>query len=82
MILYLVSNGADDQGDSLNKYGVVYRMLSYCYIKGKRAGFLRDYVTRGHGRYIDEEAEAIRKMSPREFFDFLSKINPKEVEND
>ena len=66
----------DDQSFSLTKRGADQRMLSYFYVKKKRPGFLKDYVERGHGRYIDEEGEAIREMSHREFFThFLSKYD-------
>lgn len=78
MIIYLATTGIDEQAELLNKFGWQDRLISFWYLKDKREGWLRDYVTRGSGRYVDEETEKVRKMSVREFFDFLSKEDTNE----
>jgi len=78
MKMYFVTNGADDQSEPLSDHGADHQMISYWYVKDKRPGFIRDYVVRGNGQYIDEEALTIRGMTVREFFDFLSNDNIKD----
>jgi hypothetical protein len=82
MIFYFVTKGEDDQADTLNRAGVNDRMISYLSLRKKREGFLPDYVTRGHGRYINEDAETIKKMRDREFLTyFLSEYDLIEKED-
>jgi len=83
MKIYLVTEATNDQADSLSERNADDRMISYWYLRNKRESFLPDYVNRGNGRYTDEEAEAVRKMSHREFFTyFLSKNNLIEKKED
>ena len=74
MIIYLATTGLDDQAEVLNECRADHRLLSFWYIKDKREGWLKDYVTKGIGRYVDEEAEKTRSMLIRDLF--MSKEDP------
>jgi hypothetical protein len=79
MKIYLVTEPqCHDQTDTMNEIGAENRLMSYYYLRNARASFLEDYKMHGHGRFIDEEADKIRKMSTREFFEFLNENNKKE----
>lgn len=74
MKIYLVTEAQHiDQGDSLNKMGVKNRLISYYSLRNRRPDLIKDYVTRGHGRKIDEEKEKIQKMNFKEFCQYMCK---------
>lgn len=75
-IILVTSPNAHDQADSLSKVGAKNRLISMAYMVGTREGFLTDYVKRGHGRYIDEDAAKIEKMSTGQFIEsFILEYN-------
>ncbi len=81
--VYLVTfANSNDQGDTLNNVGCINRLVSYYFLQDKRPGLLSDYVRRGHGRYVDEEAERIRGMSIKDFFQHLTKKYKEDVKNE
>ena len=71
MKVYLVTFADHDQAHTLNEAGSEHRMLSYAYLKDRHPDTLKNYLKYGIGKYVDEEGEKVRKMSPREFLENL-----------
>jgi hypothetical protein len=81
-IFFVTFAESHDQADSLNKHGVSNRLISYHYVSNSRYDLMSDYKSRGHGRYIDEEAIEIRKMKAKTFFQYIHELKSSEVSNE
>ncbi len=73
MKIYLAGEAPYEVDEYIREHGggACGRLLSYYYLQNERESYLDDFIENGSGRYIDEEADKVKQMSTRGFFQYV-----------